>query len=36
MIGKTIDELTVGDNSQFSKTVTETDAYSVSVQFGQK
>ena len=27
MIGKTIDELTVGDNAQFSKTVTETDVY---------
>jgi 3-hydroxybutyryl-CoA dehydratase len=27
MIGKTIDELTVGDSAQFSKTVTETDVY---------
>ena len=27
MIGKTIDELAVGDSSQFSKTVTETDVY---------
>jgi len=27
MFGKTIDELTVGDNAQFSKTVTETDVY---------
>jgi 3-hydroxybutyryl-CoA dehydratase len=27
MIGKTIDELAVGDSSQFSKTVSETDVY---------
>jgi 3-hydroxybutyryl-CoA dehydratase len=27
MIGKTIDELAVGDSAQFSKTVTETDIY---------
>lgn len=27
MIGKTIDELTVGDSAQFSKTVSETDVY---------
>jgi 3-hydroxybutyryl-CoA dehydratase len=27
MIGKTIDELSVGDSAQFSKTVTETDIY---------
>jgi 3-hydroxybutyryl-CoA dehydratase len=27
MIGKTINELTVGDSAQFSKTVTETDVY---------
>jgi 3-hydroxybutyryl-CoA dehydratase len=27
MIGKTIDELKVGDSAQFSKTVTETDIY---------
>jgi 3-hydroxybutyryl-CoA dehydratase len=27
MIGKTIDELAVGDSAQFSKTVTETDVY---------
>jgi 3-hydroxybutyryl-CoA dehydratase len=27
MIGKTIDELEVGDSAQFSKTVTETDIY---------
>jgi 3-hydroxybutyryl-CoA dehydratase len=27
MIGKTIEELQVGDNAQFSKTVTETDVY---------
>jgi 3-hydroxybutyryl-CoA dehydratase len=27
MIGKTIDEMSVGDSAQFSKTVTETDIY---------
>ena len=27
MIGKTIDELKVGDSAQFSKTVSETDVY---------
>jgi len=27
MIGKTIDELKVGENAQFSKTVSETDVY---------
>jgi 3-hydroxybutyryl-CoA dehydratase len=27
MIGKTIEELAVGDSAQFSKTVTETDVY---------